>query len=279
MAANKNRGILEFKDITDDLGRVYIIVLFVSAVIWAFTAINAFDTPHLFKLALIYSLLLIFGFIGVSYDRRQKKLGLDSRIWESGKLKLKLGISVVFFFLWYIIFMKQGFAVATAATVPGGALFSVSPTLNFLLTAVLGPLAENIFFFGVINITVIMLLRKFVRNRVQGLIMAGLILASYPLFTQVPNSFIFLAASAGLVAITTLTQNKFLMKHAPFFASALLIGAVIFPKFHAYAYQLDERSYVAATYFGFFMCLIAGYIGLMPVDITHIANNVIAIGG
>jgi hypothetical protein len=272
----------KFKDIVDNLGRIYILLLFISGAIWAFVAVNNFDTSSLFKVAMIYSMLLIFGFIGVSYDRRKQNLGIDSRIWDGDRLQYKLAISVIFFFIWYLVFMKSGFAVATAQST-GGTLFSTSPTLNFLLVSVFGPLAEDIFFFGVCNITLITLLRELVlaQNREvyakKGLIMAAMMMATYPLFVNVPNAIIYSSTAAILVAVTSFTQNKFLLKHAPIFASALIIGGLVFPRFHSYAYQLNERSYVAATYFGTFMCLITSYVGLLPVDIIHIANNIIAL--
>lgn len=279
MATKNNNIITAFQDAVDDLGKMYILILFVSGVIWAFIAINNFESPQIFKISIIYSLLLIFGLIGVLADRNSNKLGLDSRLWESSNVKKQLLISVVFILAWYLLFIKNQFSVATAQSVGSTALFSVSPTLNFMLVAVLGPLAENIFFFGILNITVITLLRSFVQNKTKGLVISGLIFASQILFLNVPNSFLIISSSAAIVAITAITQNKFLIKHGPIFASALYIGGAVFPKYHSYAYQLNERNYIAASWFGFFVCLLAAYIGMMPVDLAHIANNVIAVGG
>jgi hypothetical protein len=272
----------KFKDVVDNLGRIYIILLFISGAIWAFVAVNNFDTPSLFKVAMIYSMLLIIGLLGISFDRRKEELGIDSRIWSGDRLKYKLGLSVIFFFIWYLVFMKSGFAVATAQST-GGTLFSTSPTLNFLLVSVFGPLAEDIFFFGVANITMVTILRELMavqrkgETAKKGIIMAVLLMATYPLFTNVPNAIIYAGTAAGIVAVASFTQNKFLLKHVPYFASALIIGGLVFPRFHSYAYQLNERSYVAATYFGTLMCLITSYVGLLPVDIIHIANNIIAL--
>lgn len=273
----------EFSDLVDNLGRVYLITLFVSAVIWAFIAVNNFETPTIFKLALIYSLLLIFGFLGVSYDRRAQQLGLDSRIWEGNNIKFKLGISILIFFLWYLIFMSGGLSIATAQSVTGGAVFSVSPSLNFLLTGILGPIAENIFFFGVINITMIYIIRKILEDqkkaKQQGIALAAFMFISTPLFISVPNAIYYIGIASGLMLLTTFTRNKLLMKYAPLFISAFFVGGILFPKFHSYAYQLNEKHYVAATIFGIIACLLAGFVGMLPVDILHIGNNVAVVSG
>lgn len=284
MAATKRKTISipllpEYSDIVDNLGRIYIFMLFISGAIWAFIAINSFDSPDLFKIAMIYALLLIFGFFGISFDRRSNNLGLDSRIWDGHKLKYQLAVGVIFFIGWYLLYMKAGFSVATAQNIGQTALFSVNPTVNFILLTVLAPLAENIFFFGVLNITLVTFLREIAMDRNKSLIMAGLLALTYFLFTNVPNAIYWVMGAAGLMAITGITQNKFLVKHAPFFVAALMIGGLVFPRFHSYAYQLNERHYIAATFFGIFMCLIVSYIGLLPVDIAHILNNIIAIGG
>jgi hypothetical protein len=274
----KQTSLIEFPNLVDDFGRIYLLILFITGVIWAFIAINNFDTPQIFKLSLIYSLLLIFGFLGVVYDRSEKKLGLDSRIWEGSKLKLQLGIGILFFFAWYILFMKSGFSVASAQSV-SGSTFAVSPTFNFILVNILGPLAENIFFFGVLFITLVYFIKTIIVNRTKGLILTGLIIASIPVFSSVPNSLYFVIAAATINAATSLMPNKFLQKHGPIFVAAILVGSLIFPKFHSYAYQLNERNYVAAQYFGLAMCIITAYIGLMPVDIIHSANNIVATSG
>ena len=278
--ANKNKSI-EFPDIIDNLGTVYIAILFVSGIIWAFIAINNFETPTIFKLSLIYSILLIFGFLGVSYDRRTQQLGLDSRIWEGTKLKTQLLVAIIVFALWYLIFMSSGFAVATPQSVTGGSLFSVTPALNFFLTAVLAPIAENIFFFGVINITFIFILRKLFQeeNKTKIIITGIVIAATAPIFSNVPNSMYIIFLAAALTIITGITKINFLKKHAPILISALIIGGAIFPKFHSFAYQLNENSYIAAQVFGITVSIIAAYIGLLPVDILHIANNAaVAVG-
>lgn len=271
----------EFDDLVDNLGRVYLIVLFVSAVIWAFIAVNNFETPTIFKLALIYSLLLIFGFLGVSYDRRAQQLGLDSRIWEGKNLKFKLGLSILIFFLWYLIFMSGGLSIATAQSVTGGATFSVSGSLNFLLTGILGPIAENIFFFGVINITMIYIIRQILESKKnsQGIAMAVFMLISTPLFLSVPNAIFYIGTASGLMLLTVITRNKFLMKFAPIAIAAFYVGGILFPKFHNYAYQLNEKHYVAASIFGIIACVLAGSVGMLPVDILHIGNNVVVVTG
>jgi len=270
----KNNGTNGFDNLVDNLGRIYIFILFISGAIWAFIAVNSINSPDLFKISLIYALLLIFGFLGVAFDRMSGNLGLDSRIWEGKKLKFQLALGVIFFVAWYLLFMKPGFSVATAQN---STLFSVNPTLNFILITVLGPLAENIFFFGVLNITFVTFLRRFVNNKGKSLAIAGIIAISYPLFRNVPNAAYFIGAASIIMAVTGFTQNKFLLKHAPFIISALFVGGLVFPRFHSYAYQLNENNYVAASYFGFIVCLITSYIGLMPVDIAHIANNIVAI--
>jgi len=281
LARTNNRSILSptFKDIVDNLGRYYMILLFISGAVWAFVAVNSFDAPDLFKIALIYALLLIFGFFGVSLDRRPAEFGINSRIWEGAKLKSQLAIGAIFFIGWYLLFMTSGFSVATAQSVGSTALFAVNPTINFILLTVLGPLAENIFFFGVLNITLITLLQKIVKSRTQSLVFAGLTGLSYFMFENVPNAIVLVGAAAGITALAGLTQHQFLLKHAPFVVSAFIIGALVFPRFHSYAYQLNQKNYIAASWFGFFMCLLAGYIGMMPVDIAHILNNIIAVGG
>jgi hypothetical protein len=273
----------ELKDVTDNLGLTYLVVLFVSGAVWAFIAINNFESPVIFKLSLIYSLLLIFGFLGVSFDRRNHQLGLDSRLWEGGKIKNKLIIAVILFALWYLVFMSSGFSVATAQSVSAGTLFSVSPELNFFLTTVLGPLAENIFFFGVLNMTFIFILRKLLsakdKNKAKSVITGLVIMAFIPIFSNVPNIIYVLGAAGVLTIVTGLTNVKFLDKHAPIFISALVIGGAVFPKFHSFAYQLNEKSFIAAQIFGIGASLIAGYIGMLPVDIIHVANNAaVAIG-
>ena len=266
----------EFKDTVDDLGRIYILILFISGAIWAFIAVNNFNNPPIFRLALTYSLLLIFGFLGISYDRNTHQLGIDSKIWNSDRLKSKLAISSIVLFLWYLVFFKAGFSIATAQSVTG-VFFSVSPTLNWFLTTVLGPLAENVFFFGVINMTLITLIKRTIENKKKTLILAGLIVASSSLFTNVPNSFILLIGSAGILVLATLTQNKFLLKHAPIISSALFIGGVVFPKFHSFAYQLFEKHYIAATIFGIIACVLSVYIGIMVGDIFHVGANMMAV--
>jgi hypothetical protein len=280
--ANKTKSkTFELSDLTDNLGTIYLGLLFSSGIIWAFIAINNFETPTLFKLALIYSILLIFGFLGVSFDRRHLQLGLDSRIWEGKGIKKKLVLSVVLFALWYLVFMSSGFSVASAYSVTG-ALFTVSPAVNFFLTAVLGPIAENIFFFGVINMTLIYVLRSVFDAkdaRTKSIVIGLILMASSSLFTNVPNSLYILLLAGGLTIATGVSKNEFLMKHAPIAISALFIGGVIFPKFHSFAYQLNESSYIAAQVFGIAVCIIAAYIGMLPVDILHISNNAaVAIG-
>jgi hypothetical protein len=269
----------EYSDVVDNLGRIYLFLLFISGAVWAFIAVNSFDHPDLFKIALIYALLLIFGFFGISYDRRSNNLGLDSRIWEGKKLKYQLAVGVVFFIGWYLLYMRSGFSVATAQNVGQTALFSVNPTLNFLLLTVLGPLAENIFFFGVLNITIVTFLREIIIDRNKSILLAGIIGLTYFLFTNVPNAMYMVMGASLLTVLTGISGNKTLQKHAPFVITALLVGGLIFPRFHSYAYQLNEKHFIAATFFGIFMCLIVSYIGLLPVDIIHIANNIVAIGG
>ena len=277
MGKNK-KSILEFPDTTDSLGKIYIITLFISGVIWAFIAVNNFDTPNLFKLALIYSLLLIFGLFGVLYDRQQKKLGIDSRIWESSRLRLQLIIGIIFFAIWYIVFIKQGFAVASAQSVGQGALFAVNPTLNYFLITFLAPLAEDIFFFGILNITFILIIRSMAANKIYSMIFAAIIFSLSFLIKNVPNITIYLGASAVIIIATSFLDPK-LQKYPAYLASALCIGAAIFPAFHGYAYQLNERNYVAASWFGLFACLLISFIGLLPVDLAHIANNMLTAGG
>ena len=279
---SKSNSLLEFPDILDNLGTIYITLLFISGIIWAFIAINNFETPTIFKLSLIYSLLLIFGFLGISYDRgRTQKMGLDSRIWEATNIKKKLLISIILFAAWYFLFMTSGFSVATAQSVTGGTLFGVSPGLNFFLTAVLGPIAENVFFFGVISITFITILRKIFATENKGnvIITALVILATIPLFDNVPNIALLISIAAGLTLVTGLTQNQFLRKHAPIMISAIIVGTAVFPKFHSFAYQLNERHYIAAQLFGGGAVLLAAYVGILPVDIIHILNNAFVMGG
>lgn len=272
----QNKTLTDFHDIVDNLGRIYILLLFVSGAIWAFIAVNSVDQPEIFKIAMIYSLLLIFGFVGVMLDRNsvpKNKLGLDSRIWEGTRLKYQLAAGILVFFFWYLVFMRSGFAVATPQSI-----FAVNPAINYFLVTVLGPLAEDIFFFGVINITLLTLLRKFGQSTKNSLIIAALMAASTPLFKNVPNSMFTILGSAALIGITGFTKNPFLQKHGLILASALFIGGAVFPNFHSYAYQLNQQNFVAASWFGILMCLMVSYIGLLPVDITHIANNVAAIG-
>ena len=272
---------LELSDVLDNLGMIYIALLFVSGAIWAFIAINNFEVPTIFKLSLIYSILLIFGLLGISYDRRTQQLGLDSRTWDGDKIKSQLLISVIVFALWYLIFMHSGFAIATPQSVTAGALFSVSPALNFFLTSFLGPIAENVFFFGVLNLTMVFALRRLFaqESRIRSIIAGLVIMATTPLFSNVPNA-IYVLVLAGLLTIFTGVFNiAFVRKHGPIIISALFVGGVIFPKFHSYAYQLNEQSFIAAQVFGIMVCIIASYIGILPVDILHIANNAaVAIG-
>ena len=282
MKQKKSSSMIEFPDILDNLGIIYITLLFISGVIWAFIAINNFETPTIFKLALIYSILLIFGFLGISYDRgRTMKMGLDSRIWEGEKIKKQLLIGIILFAAWYFLFMTTGFSVATAQSVTGGTLFGVSPGVNFFLTAVLGPIAENVFFFGVISITFITILRKIFATENKGnvIITALVILATIPLFDNVPNIALLISIAAGLTLVTGLTQNQFLRKHAPIMISAIIVGTAVFPKFHSFAYQLNERHYIAAQLFGGGAVLLAAYVGILPVDIIHILNNAFVMGG
>ena len=272
----------EFSDLTDNLGLTYLIVLFASGAIWAFIAINNFETPTVFKLALICSILLLFGFLGVSYDRRSQELGLDSRLWEKTNMKKQLIIAVILFAVWYLVFMSGGFSVATAQSVTGGGtLFSVSPGLNFILTAVLGPLAENIFFFGVLNFTLITMLRRLFaeQNRVKSIVSGVVILATIPLFNVVPNAVIVLGLAGLLTIFAGVTNFPAVHKHAPIIISALIIGGAVFPKFHSFAYQLNESSFFAAQVFGIGVCMVAAYVGMLPVDILHVGNNAaVAIG-
>lgn len=273
MAATKNRTIKDdFVDTLDNLGPLYMTILFISGAIWAFIAINNVLDQGVFKQAMIYSILLIFGFIAVSYDRRAQKLGLDSRIWESKNIRLKLIIGLVVLAGWYLLFIDSGFSVATASV---GTNFSVNPTLNYFLISVLGPLAENIFFFGVLNITLVTLLRRFSQDKVQGTTVAVLIYLSSYLFANVPNITLYCGLSAISMLIATWGNSKTIRKYATIFASAFFIGGAIFPAFHGYAYQLNEKNYIAASYFGILMCIIASYIGIIPVDIVHIGNNAI----
>lgn len=267
----------KFKQQVDDVGRLYIFILFGSAVIWSFIAINNLDTPSLFKTSLIYSILLIFAFIGLGYDKSTHKLGLDSRIWSADHLKRKLAVSLVFFAFWYLIFVSNGFTVATAQSVSTN-VFSVNPTVNYVLITILGPLAEDIFFFGILNITLVQIVRNVMKDRVKGLVSAGAIFATFPLFQNVPNSFMLITGSATIVALGTILQNKKLAPHLAFFATALFVGAAIFPKFHSYAYRLNENHYISASWFGFFMCILTSYVGLIPVDFAHILNNMIVVG-
>ena len=273
-----NTSILEFPDTSDSLGKVYIITLFISGAIWAFIAVNNFDTPNLFKLALIYSLLLVFGLFGVLYDRQQKKLGIDSRIWETSKLRIQLIIGIIFFAVWYIVFIKQGFAVASAQSVGQGALFAVNPTLNYFLITILAPLAEDIFFFGVLNITFILIIRSLAQNKIYSLLFGAVVFSLSFLIKNVPNITIYLGISAITIIATSFLDPK-IRKYPAYIASALCIGATIFPAFHGYAYQLNERNYVAASWFGMFACLLISLIGLLPVDMAHIANNMLTAGG
>jgi hypothetical protein len=277
MGKNK-KSILEFPDTTDSLGKVYIITLFISGAIWAFIAVNNFDTPNLFKLALIYSLLLIFGLFGILYDRQKKKFGIDSRIWESSRLRLQLIIGIIFFAIWYIVFIKQGFAVASAQSIGQGALFAVNPTLNYFLITFLAPLAEDIFFLGILNITFILIIRSMAANKIYSVLLAAIIFALSFLIKNVPNITIYLGASAVIIIATSFLDPK-LQKYPAYLASALCIGASIFPAFHGYAYQLNERNYIAASWFGLFACLLISFVGLLPVDLAHIANNILTAGG
>jgi hypothetical protein len=280
MARTKLPLIGEFSDAVDNLGRIYIITLFVSGIIWAFAAINSFNEPNIFKIALIFTILLIFGFLGISFDRRMRtKLGLDSRIWENKNIRFKIGLALIFFVGWYLLFIRADYAVATAQSVGQAAIFSVSPTLNFLMIGVLGPLAEDIFFFGVINITVITLIREIMLNRRNALITAGLIGLSYFMFSNVPNAIYMVAAAAGaLIFISFNNKNPLMKRYGAPVVSALLVGGLVFPAFHAFAYQLNERSFIAATIFGILMCLMAAFVGILPVDIIHILNNIIVTG-
>jgi hypothetical protein len=267
----------QFKQVVDDLGKNYITLLFFSGVIWTFIAAVMIDTP-LFKVSLVYSLMLIFAFLAVSFDRRQNSLGIDVRIWEIDRLKYKFGVAVVFILVWFVFFINSGLSIGTLATAGGTGTFSTNPTLNWTLINFLGPLAEDIFFFGVMNISFIFLIRRMIKNKVQGLSMAGvLLLASFVFFNDIPDFEFWAAFSAGMVALAVMMpKSKMVQKYAPILASAGFIGGLVFPKFHAFAYGLDAQSvskYKGASWFGFFACIIAALIGLMVVDIGHFANN------
>jgi hypothetical protein len=113
----------------------------------------------------------------------------------------------------------------------------------------------------------------------KAIITGLVIIASIPFFTNVPNSIYVLITAGALTMFTGLFNIEFIRKHAPVLISALVVGGVVFPKFHSYAYQLNEQSFVAAQVFGIIVCIIAAYIGMLPVDIVHIANNAgVAIG-
>lgn len=160
-----------------------------------------------------------------------------------------------------------------------GGVFSISPTLNYVLTSVLGPLAENVFFFGFLNITLIFVLRKLLEDRPKSIVAALLLFATQPLFRNVPNSTLFLGISSAAIILAALTQNDTLKKHAPVIASAFFIGGTVFPRFHSYAYQLNEQNYIAATWFGIIMCALAWYVGIAVVDLNHIGNNAVVAAG
>jgi hypothetical protein len=276
MVGEKLTKNIEMPDTVTDLGRIYLIILLITGAIFAFIAVTNINDQVLFKLAMIYSVLLIFGFLGILSDKMRDQLGIDSLIWDGSKLKLQIGVGLIFIAGWYLLFMNGGLSLATPQSV--GVAFSTSPTLNWFIMGVLAPIAENCFFFGVLNITMIYIVKYLQDNPSKSLVLAGLVMASYFVLTNVPNILFILAISAGSIAAGSMIKSPAIRHIAPIIAAAAFIGGAVFPKFHSYAYQLNESNYIAASWFGFFVCLLAGFVGILPVDMAHIFNNVAVIG-
>lgn len=267
---------LEAPDNMDDLGKIYLKILFGAGIVWAFLAILNYNDTETVKLALIYMILLIFGLFGITLDRLKDDLGFDSLVWDRKNIKRQLLIAIIFSAGWYLLFMKNGNFLATSQSV--GVAFTTNPTVNYFLTAVLQPLTENIFFFGVIFMTLVYLIKKSILSTRKAIVLGGLMMASYILMPDVPNILIIISVSVGLILLSAINKNKnkLIQKYAPTLAAALYVGSALFPYFHSYAYQLKQSNYIAAEYFGFFASVLAGFVGMLPADLAHIINNAIA---
>lgn len=262
---------LEASDNITDMGRAYIMVLIITGAIFAFIAITNINDLVMFKLAMSYSILLIFAFLGQVSDQLSRDLGLDTITWSSEKLKKQLGIGLVFIVGWYLLFMQGGLALATPQSV--GVSFSTNPTLNWFITAVLAPIAENAFFFGLLFFTMKYLIRKLQKQPSKVIVLAVLLMGTYYWLTNVPNILFILGISAGAMIIGAYVKDDKIRNLAAIVSAAAFIGGAIFPKYHSYAYQLNESNYVAASYFGFFVCILGPLVGMLPIDMAHIFNN------
>jgi len=264
---------LEEPDVTDSLGRVYIILLFISGIVWGFLAVNNQSNPDIFKISLVYSILLILGLLGVGLDRVSDNLGLDSRLWSSKNLGRNLVIALIVSMAWYLLFLRGGFSVAVPQAV-ASPLFVVADSVKFFLVTVLGPLAENLFFFGVVNFTFILFIRETIQEKNKAWILAMVVMATYLIFNSVPFSLITLSLAAISIIVSAYSNNKTIQHWGPVFASAFIVGGNVFPIYHSSAYQLNEQNFVAAMIFGILMCLLGYFAGMLVVDVVHTFNNV-----
>jgi len=282
MASNRAgfKRIFEASDVTDELGRIYILVLFLSGIIWGFLAVNNVDTPDIFKISLVYSILLILALIGIGFDRSSNNLGLDSVLWQVKSLQRQIIFAIIFSILWIAFFINNGLFLAIPLSI-SSPTFAVGELTKFLLVTVLGPLAENIFFFGVINFTLKLFIRQILEeeNLVKSAVLATLIFFSQSLFADVPYSNFIVTGAALVILVAAITKSKAQYELFSIISSSLIVGGVMFPVYHSKAYQLNEKNFIAATIFGVIMCLVAAYIGLLPVDIVHSINNMFALGG
>jgi hypothetical protein len=270
----------ENPDFTDSLGKIQIFLLFVSGIIWGFLAVNNIDTPDIFKISLVYSILLILGLVGVALDRGSKNsLGLDSVLWKTDQLQKQMIFAAIFSLLWYIFFMSGGLFLAVPLSVTSPT-FAVSPTTKFFLVTVLGPIAENIFFFAVVNFSVKLFIRQILEDpdKKKAVIMGVLMFGSSTLFGTVPFSSAIITAAALILVVGRLSNQKQLYELISIVVTALYVGGVLFPVYHSKAYSLNEKNFIASIFFGIFMCLIASFIGLLVVDLVHIFNNTVALG-
>jgi len=269
----------EIPDIIDNLGRVYIIILFLSGAIWSYIALQNIQDAEVFRISMIYAILLILAFIGIVVDKLGLDLGLDSRLWDGSNIKQKVAFGFFFSIVWYFFFIRPGYKLAVAQSFLDAPTLAIggSQGMRIFMVSVLGPLAENAFFFAVLGFTFTRIIRLVQKNRTATLTLAAGVFLSTPFFSNVPFSGILVPAAAVLIVLPILSRNPLIRAYAPLLATALYLGGTIFPKYHSGVYQLNERNFLAASLFGIIAVIFASFFGILVVEILHIVNNFLAV--
>lgn len=283
MVKSQNKSVVSmfYENVSGNASMIHALLLIVAFVTFGWIAVDNLANQSAYRVAMIYVVLLIAAFVIILADylspetfKKGKKFFFDAILWDSKSIKKNLVAGLLFFAGWYMFFMRPGFAVAVPQEF---ASLQAGTTTKAFMQIILGPHSENILFFSALALTFIVVIKWASQDLKKSYLLAAIIFSTILFFKQIPYHTVTIPVAAALVIINAHSKDAIINKAAPVIVAALVIGSNVFPQFHSFAYALVEKNFYAAVYFGFFMVLLAAFIGILSVDIVHVLNNFVAL--